>query len=152
MHKAFLELQLLLPEYSILWARFSLGMVRECIQVSVETGSGHGLDHVTREIKKARYGSTMTAAAAMFASLVTPTFQNNDFAYCKCMKSPALYFFCAYACNNFHLQLAQSHTHYCCRSSTTAVCQGIFTCSRLIACMKPLPPIQATFLCLQAYG
>ena len=39
----------------------------------------------------------------------------------------------------------------CCRSSTPAVCQGIFMCSRLIACTKPLPPIQATFLCLQAY-
>jgi len=30
-----------------------------------------GLDHVSRKIKKARYGSTMMAAAATFA---TPTF------------------------------------------------------------------------------
>ena len=74
-----------------------------------------------------------------------PFFQNNDFICCKCTGSHTLYFFFAYAYYNCHLQLAQSHAHYCCRSSTTAVCQGIFTCSRLIACMKPLPPIQATF-------
>jgi len=40
----------------------------------------------------------------------------------------------------------------CCRSSTPAVCQGIFACSRRIACTKPLPPIQVMLLCLQAYG
>ena len=70
----------------------------------------------------------------------------------KCTGSPALYFFCACACYNCHLKLAQSHAYYCCRSSTAVVCQGIFTCSRLRACMKPLTLIQATFLCLQAYG
>ena len=59
-----------------------------------------GLDHVSHEIKKARYGSTMTAATAMFTSWATPTFRNNDFACCKCTGSPALYFFRAYACYN----------------------------------------------------
>ena len=34
-----------------------------------------GLDHVSREIKKARYGSTMTAAAAMFTLWAMPTFR-----------------------------------------------------------------------------
>jgi len=89
------------------------------------------LDHVSRKFKKARYGSTMTAATATFASWATPTFWNHDFACCKCTGSPTLHFFRAYACYNCHLQLAQNHAHYCCRSSTTAV---------LIACMKPLPP------------
>ena len=34
------------------------------------------------------------------------------FASCKCMESPTLNFFCAYACNNWHLQLVQSHAHW----------------------------------------
>ena len=95
-----------------------------------------GLDHVSCKIKKARYESTMTAAAATFASWATPTFQNNDFACCNCTGSSAPYFFSAHACYNCHLKLSQSHAHYCCRSSTIAVCQGIFTCSILIACMS----------------
>ena len=67
-------------------------------------------------------------------------FSKQWFCWLQMHWSPALYFFSAYACYNCHLKLAQSHAHYCCRNSTTAVCQGIFMCSRLIACMKPLPP------------
>jgi len=36
--------------------------------IQVTPGLKPGLDHVSRKIKKTRYGSTMTASAATFAS------------------------------------------------------------------------------------
>ena len=87
-------------------------------------------------------------------SWATPTFRSNDIYLLQMHGEPCpLFLECIYmqhlpftACTEPHQLIC------CCRSSTPVVYQRIFTCSRLIGCTKPLPPIQATFLCLQAYG
>ena len=134
--------------------------------ISVETGSGHpghvlsglsrpeiirvwpGLDHVSREIKKAWYGSRMMASTATFASWAMPTFRNNDFTCCKCTGSPPFISFVHMHATIAIYSLLRAMPITVAGALPLQYVNGIFTCSRLIACMKPLTPIQATFLCL----
>jgi len=92
-----------------------------------------GSDHMRRKIKKARSGSTTTAATAMFPSWVMPTFWSNDIYLLQMHGEPIYFFLCI--CMQQLLFTACSEPHplicFCCRSSTPVVCQGIFTCSRL---------------------
>jgi len=105
------------------------------------------------EIKKTQSGSTTMATKVTFASWVTPTFWSNDICLLLMHGEPRP-FLCIWMQQLPFTACSELHPLICCcsRSSTPAVSQGIFTCSWLIACTKPLPPIQAILVCLQAYG
>ena len=97
------------------------------------------LDHVSHKLRKYNMEAT-------FALWATPTFQNNDFACCKCTH-PLFLCICM-----------QQLPFTACSEPCPLLLQELHHCSMprpkysRIACMKPLPSIQAMFLCLEIYG
>ena len=69
----------------------------------IQKWSGSDPDWITWDAKL-----RTKAATAIFATWATPTFRSNDICL---LQMYTLYSFCAYACDNCHLQLAQSHAH-----------------------------------------
>ena len=115
-----------------------------------------GLDHVTWDVKLRKHNVEVQQwmpQQHLFILWATPTF-SMIFAGCKCTESHTPHFMYRYAWNNLFLKLAQSHAH---ESIAVAGLQRVLplqsTRQRIlfVACMKPLLPLQATFLCLQAF-
>ena len=110
-----------------------------------------GLDHVRQKLRKAWYGRITADATATFAYHEPhPLFEAMIFTCCKC--TPLI------SCMHIHAKIAIYSLHRA--TPINLMLQEFYTCSmpgnihmqQTYSSTKPLPPIQATFLCLQAYG
>ena len=129
----------------VIWVRSVLKIIRVWL----------GLDHVRREIKKNtiwRCNNGCHCNICLFCE-PHPLFQWYLLAASAWRATPLI------LCTNMHatiyfLKLAQSHAH---QSIAIAGLQRVLPLQSarqrilFVACMKPLPPLQAMFLCLQAF-
>jgi len=113
-----------------------------------------GLDHVGCEIKKTQYGGAATDATATFVYFVSHTHFFNDICWLQMHREPN-HLFCVQICmqQSIFKACTEPHPsiHCCCRTSRVLPLPSARQRILFIACIKPLPLLQAMILSLQAY-